>query len=272
MWGVSPHLWHLSSWLVCSCLNLSFSCDNLSVFISSCWYLELVGLGLNFLCFLWNLLGGSSVHWCLSKCTCVACGLFDTCLMYFAVDLDHCSFFANCLTLLAGNLSRSILESFIVLETNSSSLRKNLKMSLCNILALSWGYLAKLICNCTALYHSSTEWSSYLKLVSKSNLALFLFVCGLQNSSNFCHMISKHISSGAKSHEMYWSMPKSADQATTFLHFLASESIANSHSKIFSHFFSTWWICCTGYHQQSSSFEDLLCRRHTYWCELEVVL
>ena len=122
MWGVSPHLWHLSSWLLCSSLNFSFFCGNLSVCLSSCWYLRLFDLGLNFLCFLWYLLGSSSsVHWFLSKFTCVACGSFGTCLMYFAVDLDDSSFFDNCLTLLAGNLSRSMLESFIVLETNSSS-------------------------------------------------------------------------------------------------------------------------------------------------------
>ena len=62
-----------------------------------------------------------------NKCTCVACGSFDACLMYFAVDLEDSNFFASCLTLLAGNLSKSKLESFIVLETNSSSLRKKPK-------------------------------------------------------------------------------------------------------------------------------------------------
>ena len=35
---------------------------------------------------------------------------------------------------------------------------------------------------------------------------------------------------------MNWSIPKSPDQATTFLHFHASESIANLQSNIFSHF------------------------------------
>ena len=97
--------------------------------------------------------------WCLSKCTCVACGSFDACLMYFAVDLEDSNFFASCLTLLAGNLSKSKLESFVVLETNSSSLRKNQKMSLYKILAVSCGCFAKLICTCTTLYHSSTDWS-----------------------------------------------------------------------------------------------------------------
>ena len=238
MWGVLPHLWHLSSWLVCSCLNFAFSCGNLSFFLSSCWYLWLFDLGLNFLCFLWYLLGGSSVHWCLSKFTCVACGSFDTCLMYFAVDLEDSNFFANCLTLLTGNLSKSILESFIVLETNSSSLRKNQNISLCNILAVSWGYFAKLICDCTALYHLSTEQSPCLKLVSKSNLALISLDCNLQNSSNFCQMTSKHVSSGVRSQDIYWSIPKSTDHATTILHFLASESMA-THNPIYSHILSS---------------------------------
>ena len=56
-WGVSPHLWHLSSWLMCSCLNFSFSCGNLSFFLSSCWYVWLFDLGWNLLCFLWYLWG-----------------------------------------------------------------------------------------------------------------------------------------------------------------------------------------------------------------------
>ena len=109
-------------------------------------------------------------------------------------------------------------------------------MSLCRILAVSCGYFAKLICTCTALYHSSTKQSPCLKLVSKSNLALISFVCGLQNSSIYCQMTSKHVSSGDKSQDMNWSIPKSPDQATTFLHFHVSESIANLQSNIFLHF------------------------------------
>ena len=109
-------------------------------------------------------------------------------------------------------------------------------MSLCRILAVSCEYFAKLICACTALYHLSTEQSPCLKLVSKLNLALISFVCGLQNSSNFCQMTSKHVFSGDKSQDMNWSIPKSPDQATTFLHFHASGSIANLQSNIFPHF------------------------------------
>ena len=155
--------------------------------------------------------------------------------MCLAVDLEDSNFFVNCLTLLAGNFSRSILESFIVLDTNSSSLRKNQNMSLYRILAVSWGYPAKLIWYWTALYHSSTEQYPYLKLVNRSNLALISFVWGLHNSSNFFQITSKHTSSVGWSHDTYWSIPKSPDHATTFLHFLDSDSIANSHSKMVSH-------------------------------------
>ena len=101
---------------------------------------------------------------------------------------------------------------------------------------VSCGYLAKLICACTVLYHLSTDQCPCLKLASKSNLALISFVCGLQNSSNFCQMTSRVVSSGNKSQDITWSIPKSPDQATTFLHFCASESISNSQSSMFSHF------------------------------------
>ena len=146
---VSLHLLSLSSWL-----NLLLTCGNLSLCLFSCCYLWLPCLDLNdFLCFLWNLLGDNSVHWCLNKFTCVACGSLDICLMCLAVDLEDSNFLASCLTLLAGNLSRSILESLRVLDTNSSSLRKKQKMIWCKILAVSCGYLAKLICAWTVLYH-----------------------------------------------------------------------------------------------------------------------
>ena len=80
--------------------------------------------------------------------------------------------FVSCLALLAGNLYRSMLLSFIVFETNSSSLRKNQKISLCRILAVSCVYLANATWVCTALYHSSTDLSPCKKLVSQPSLAL----------------------------------------------------------------------------------------------------
>ena len=93
-----------------------------------------------------------------------------TCMMCLAVILELSIFFGSCLTLLAGNLSRSMLLSLIVLETNSSSFKKNQKMFLWRILAVSWGNLAKATWVCTALYHSSTDLFPCQKLVSKSIL------------------------------------------------------------------------------------------------------
>ena len=57
----------------------------------------------------------------------MACGLLDTCLICLAVDLEDSSFLAHCFTLLAGSFSRLILESLIVFETKSSTLKKNKK-------------------------------------------------------------------------------------------------------------------------------------------------
>ena len=62
----------------------------------------------------------------------------DIFLISLALDLDDSRFLASCLTLLARNFSRSMLESLIASETNSSSLRKNQTISLCSILAVSF--------------------------------------------------------------------------------------------------------------------------------------
>ena len=74
----------------------------------------------------------------------MAGGSLDIFLVCLAVDLDDSNFLASCLTLLAGNFSRSMLESLMGLETNSSYPRKNQNMSLCNILAVSSGYIAQI--------------------------------------------------------------------------------------------------------------------------------
>ena len=70
-----------------------------------------------------------------------------------------------------------MLESLIVLETISSSLRKNQNISLCSIFAVSGGYFARLICAWTALYHSSTLISPCLKLVKRLNLGSLFEAC-----------------------------------------------------------------------------------------------
>ena len=153
----------------------------------------------------------------------------------YAVAWELSIIFAHWCTVLAGNLLNSTWPSFKVLERNDSSLRKNQNIYLCRIWAVSWGSLASVTCACTALYHSLTLISPCLKVISKSNLALTSLACGLQNSSNFFHMTSKVKSSLDKFQDMYWFKLKSPLQTTISLHFLASGSIAISHSNIFSH-------------------------------------
>ena len=94
----------------------------------------------------------------------------------------------------------------------------------------------KFICVWTALNYSLTDLSPCLKLVSKSNLALTSFTCGLQNSSNLVHNISKVMSLSVKPHETTRSIPSSPDHEISFLHCLLSERVASSHSRMFSHF------------------------------------
>ena len=155
---------------------------------------------------------------------------------WFVLLEGHSIFFASCLTLLARNLSRSILLSLMVLDTNSSSFEKTQKMSWCQMFAVSCGYLARHTWACTALYNSSTDLLPWWKLVSRSNLALTSFAWCLQKYSYLDQIVSKLSSSVDKHHEAYWSIPKSSLHAIPFLHFLDSESIAYSQSTIFSHF------------------------------------
>ena len=60
---------------------------------------------------------------------CAAWGSLTTCFICLLVAFELSIFLASCLTLLVGNLSRCMLLSFIVLETNSLSLRKNQNIS-----------------------------------------------------------------------------------------------------------------------------------------------
>ena len=187
---------------------------------------------------------GSSVHWCLIRWIWVACISPATCLIYLAVALELSYFFASWYTLLAGNLSRSLLPSFMVLETNSSSLRKNQNISLCKIFAVSDGYFARLIWAYTQLYHSSTLFDPWWKLLNKSNLACTSLDWGLQNSSNLEQIVFNSYSSLVKFQDTYWSIPKSPLQAMIFLHCWGSGRAASSHSSMFSHFnfhFKKWW-------------------------------
>ena len=155
--------------------------------------------------------------WCLRRSICAACGSPATCLMWHAVALELSMRFASCHTLLAGNLSKSTLPLVIVLDTNSSSHRKNKKMSLCKTLNVAGVYFAGLTSACIALYHSSTLFLPFLKLVRRSKWALTSLDSGWQNSSNVPQIVSKVYSSAGKHHETYWFMPVS----TLVNHFLA---------------------------------------------------
>ena len=99
-----------------------------------------------------------------------------------------------------------------------------------------WGYLARLTCAWTTLYHSSMLQLPCPKLVRRSKWAHTLFDWGLQNSSNFPQIVSNVNFSDGKLQDTYWSMPKSPDHAINFLHFWHSGNAASSYSKIFSHF------------------------------------
>ena len=101
------------------------------------------------------------------------------------------SFLQAVASCLLGNLSKSKLPSLIVLDTNSSSCRKKQKMSLCKILAVSWGYLARLTCACTVLYHLSSLLLPCVKLVRRSKWVHTSFNQGLQNSSNFPQIVMR---------------------------------------------------------------------------------
>ena len=130
-----------------------------------------------------------------------------------------------CITIIDG-----LVNKFFIFE------KKNQNVSLCKILAIFVGYLARDTCACTVLYYSSTELLSCLKLVSWSHLALTSLACGLQKSSYLAQIVCKLRSSVGKHQETYWSFLKSLHHAMIFLYFIDSSNIANSQSRIFSHF------------------------------------
>ena len=132
-------------------------------------------------------------------------------------------------------------------------------MSLCRILAVSGGYLHRLICFWTALNHSSTDLSPCLKLVSKSNRALTSLDCGLQKSSNLVHNVAKVRALSVKPHDTTKSIPSSPDHAMSFLHCLVSDRVASSQSKMFSHFSFHFRTDDTSHHWQSNPSWDLQC-------------
>ena len=176
MFGITTHWTSISSYMCFAWIKLLKG--GLWFLCSLEYLLWLSDLDLWECCSHLALLGERSVLWYLIRLTCATWGSLATALMCLAVDFIDSIFLVNYLTLLAGSLSKSVLESLMVLETNSSSFKKNQKISRCKILAVSGGYLARDTWACTALYHSSTEWLPSLKLVTRSNLALTSLVCG----------------------------------------------------------------------------------------------
>ena len=151
----------------------------------------------------------NSVHWWCIRLIWAAWGSPATYFMCLAVALELSIFLASWHTLLAGNLPRFTLPSFIVLETNFSSFSNNQKISLCSILADSGGYLARLICAWSTLYHSSMLLVPCLKLVNKSKWALTSFAWGLQNSSKHSQIVSKLRSALDRLQDTCWPIPNS---------------------------------------------------------------
>ena len=188
------------------------------------------------------------VLWCHRRLIWVTWGSPDTCFICLTVAFELSSFLASCHTLRAGNLSKSMLPSLMVLDMKSSSFKKNQKMSLWSNLAVSRGYLAKFTCTCTALYHSLLLQFPCLKVISKSNLAQTFFDCGLQYSSYFPYMVSKVSSSEDRFHDTYWSIPQSPLQAINFLHCWHSGSAVSLHSNIFLHMRCHLRICSKDHH------------------------
>ena len=92
--------------------------------------------------------------------------------------------------------------------------KKKQNISLCKIFAVSDGYFARDTWAWAALYHSLKDLFPCLKLVSRSNLALTSFVCGLRKSSYLDHITPKlksslgkymtHIDPFQNLHSMLW--------------------------------------------------------------------
>ena len=142
----------------------------------------------------------------------------------------------------------------MVLETKSSSCRKNENISLGKIFAVSGGYFARLTCACTLLYHSSTLLDLWKKLVNKSNLVHTSLDWGLQNSSDWVQIVSNFNSSLVKPQDTYWSIPKFPLQAMTFLHCFGSGSAASPHSGMFCTLIAILRINGTSHHSLFNPF------------------
>ena len=141
------------------------------------------------LLFLLCLIVGSSILWCLRRLIWVACGSPATCLMWHAVALELSNFSISCLTLLAGDMSKSILSSVMVLDMKSSSHKKNLKISQCNIITVSgetlWDYFV-LVQHCTIHWCFCYLGKNFSKDWTGHELHLIVVCKSLWTSSKLC--------------------------------------------------------------------------------------
>ena len=103
-------------------------------------------------------------------------------------------------------------------------------------LALSWRIANLQSRIIPPLYHLSMLLLPCRKAVNRLNLAQTALDCGLQKSLNLDYMVCNVTSSVGRFHEIYISSPASPDHWITFLHLALSWRIANSQSRIFSHF------------------------------------
>ena len=163
---------------------------------------------------------------------------------------------------------KSTLPSVIVLDTKSSSCKKNKKTSQCNIFTVSDGYFARFTCTWAALYHSLMLLLLWWKVVKRSNWPLTSLDCGLQKSLNLSQIVSRFISPLDNPQDTYWSIPNLPDQGITFLLFWHSGRAASSHSKIFLHLSfhlrNLWYSASL----TIQSILDPLCKAYTCWCRL----
>ena len=241
----SPRFWHLSLYLytfLASKVVLQLCCLS---FVSFLWSGDL-GLAKEFLslvlaslevCVLMSHQTDMSKLW-------VTCHLLDmpgSCLwtLHFLCKLPD---------LACGKLVRSILLSLIVLETNSSSLRKNQKMSPWGILAVSWGVLSQSNLGRYCIVSFINRFVALPEASKQVKAGPYFIPLWLAELFIFPQIVSSISSSLDKLHVTYWSIPKSPFHAITFFYcfFLVTWQ---AHTPVGSHTSSTIYRICGIEHQ-----------------------
>ena len=138
------------------------------------------------LLFLLCLFVGSSVLWCLIKLIWGCLQISSYLLNMMCSGLWALELFCQLLNTTGREFVQINTSSVIVLDTNSSSHKKNQKMSQCNIFTVSEEYFVRFTCTCTALYHSSMLLFPWWKLVKRSNWAGITVYKNLHTSPKLC--------------------------------------------------------------------------------------